>query len=1322
MRISETTQQTIVVYPGRFMPFHKGHASVYKYLKSKYKTVYIATSDKVDPPKSPFNFAEKRAMMLHAGIPADAIVQAKSPYRADEITSRYDPNSTVLIFAISEKDMSENPRFSFEPKKDGSPSYFQPLNDKPETLDKHGYITTVPTLDFTVLGKPMRSATELRRNFTQANEETQVKMIKDLYGSYSKKIHDIMSSRITEVMSITARPDYLGFHKPHSPKKPTFTKKGDLYYGHSVFGGNKGVVVRAYKQLTHVVDGLKKLNTQKPIDKETKKHVLQQIKAIREKLSQLQVESKLAERWESKYKKNVKKKKKAKKKHEVWKRVKEAKNQTMWDFLYKENSGEFWRGIGSTGQGHGLGALGKGVYLSWKEGMAQAFAGDGGEVKQYKVKPGLNIVDVEDKDFIDTKAQMGFQPWEYSGDPMFAGMLTMLLKDKGYDGAISDDVATGIVIFDESNVTQSTNEDIESASPGKLGDCFPVAGRAMLDLEGILETAGYKLVHALVRGEGKLKGRRFGHAFNRLGDVIFDNSNGNKVVMRKEAYFKQGSINLNEKGAYIEYDKEQSLINMAKRLHWGPWDLDESLMEEIPDAPAEVGTKHVSISHNELDKAKNELGLKEFKVEIPEEQLTEVSFNTAWYNVHTNDMLQGETHGEIIADHSDQMGVDYDPDAGDAGVSLAWLEAQENGWVRIVLPGRSLSSSSSNWSFMGEEEYLPLALKEFMPDLYRHMGGLFIDFTDDNSRSVKFILPDEREKFRQWFKSITESSEDGLKEFKVEIPVDKKFNIPRSEMPQVRTDDYPEFLDYLSNAGAVFSKEKVLAKTLKPVQGEFAEKGVIKSLKKRGAVKPVIASSDNYIIDGHHRWLAALNTDQKVLIYRVNMGADELMQLVLDFPETYFKDIYEIATHEVRSKTRSGKRYIDVYLPQGGEEGVMLLRWAGQKDWYKRVELRGASYTNRPEDSNELWDTFDKLYPSKTSALMADEITTIGPGQGVYSYGYDDLLKLMTEEISEELKLKKVDVITKVSNTDPPFYVIRMKDDTWSVWDKNPHSGKDDDDLKAKELSVKHRNIASARNWISLELRRHKKVNENDQANYKPKVFVDMDGVLANFFDEWEKMLSVGDWHDIKDPNEALKALAGTNFFSTLPKFPGKTDELVTFVNGITNGNWYILSAPLRWDREGSAKHKQEWLSKNLPIQPKDAIFDGMKERYAIDKMTGQPNILIDDHSKHIKRWTDKGGIGIQYKAKSDSVEKVKQFLENHLGTMRKDAEIQANENAVGIITKQNTTKDVKPGETQRQAKKLGFKLDKKGRPPLLHKTAAKNSDPNTLFNIGLVN
>jgi len=62
----------------------------------------------------------------------------------------------------------------------------------------------------------------------------------------------------------------------------------------------------------------------------------------------------------------------------------------------------------------------------------------------------------------------------------------------------------------------------------------------------------------------------------------------------------------------------------------------------------------------------------------------------------------------------------------------------------------------------------------------------------------------------------------------------------------------------------------------------------------------------------------------------------------------------------------------------------------------------------------------------------------------------------------------------------------------------------------------------------------------------------------------------------------------------------------------------------------------------------------------------------------------------------------------------------QIEEAGVGIITKQNTTPDVKPGETQRQAKKLGMTLDKKNRPPLLHKKAVKNSSPNTLFNLGL--
>ena len=134
------------------------------------------------------------------------------------------------------------------------------------------------------------------------------------------------------------------------------------------------------------------------------------------------------------------------------------KEASMWDWIFKKNNGVFYRGVGRSGKGTGLGALGKGVYITWSEGMAQAYAkrqGAGGEVKKYKLKRGLKIVDAETaKDFEEVKAEMGFAKHQFSDDPMFAGMLTMMLKDKKYDGAVSDDVAIGICIFDEKNLKE----------------------------------------------------------------------------------------------------------------------------------------------------------------------------------------------------------------------------------------------------------------------------------------------------------------------------------------------------------------------------------------------------------------------------------------------------------------------------------------------------------------------------------------------------------------------------------------------------------------------------------------------------------------------------------------------------------------------------------------------------------------------------------------------------------------------------------------------------------------------------------------------------
>jgi hypothetical protein len=142
------------------------------------------------------------------------------------------------------------------------------------------------------------------------------------------------------------------------------------------------------------------------------------------------------------------------------------------------------------------------------------------------------------------------------------------------------------------------------------GDCFEVANRAMIHMTEEQEVYGMKCIHAYVYGQGELKGRRFPHAWNEQGDVVFDNSNGNNIVMRKEQYYALGGV-VQESGAYVTYDKDDCLIKMLKHSHYGPWDLNDSLDEGIPDEVKEIGKENIRISKDDLEKAKDELSLEE---------------------------------------------------------------------------------------------------------------------------------------------------------------------------------------------------------------------------------------------------------------------------------------------------------------------------------------------------------------------------------------------------------------------------------------------------------------------------------------------------------------------------------------------------------------------------------------------------------------------------------------------------------------------------------------------------------------------------------------
>jgi len=205
-------KKTFVIYPGRFHPFHKGHKGVYNYLSSKYggKDVYITTTDVVELPKSPFSFDEKVKMMTLTGVPLNKIIKVKNNYNLQSLVGQIpiDINRDSIIFAVSEKDMAEDPRFSRFTKKDGSPAYLQPI---PKNLDKlqpaitHGYIDTVPTTDFTVLGKPARSASELRSQYAKLNPQQRKSFITDLFGKYDDGVYNIMNNKLASGGSLTEK-------------------------------------------------------------------------------------------------------------------------------------------------------------------------------------------------------------------------------------------------------------------------------------------------------------------------------------------------------------------------------------------------------------------------------------------------------------------------------------------------------------------------------------------------------------------------------------------------------------------------------------------------------------------------------------------------------------------------------------------------------------------------------------------------------------------------------------------------------------------------------------------------------------------------------------------------------------------------------------------------------------------------------------------------------------------------------------------------------------------------------------------------------------
>jgi len=157
------------------------------------------------------------------------------------------------------------------------------------------------------------------------------------------------------------------------------------------------------------------------------------------------------------------------------------------------------------------------------------------------------------------------------------------------------------------------------------------------------------------------------------------------------------------------------------------------------------------------------------------------------------------------------------------------------------------------------------------------------------------------------------------------------------------------------------------------------------------------------------------------------------------------------------------------------------------------------------------------------------------------------------------------------------------------------------------------------------------------EARRLPMVYLDLDGVLCDFFAAWwdfhkakaKKAFAAESWEELKKiPRDVRdKELASLpnaeEFFATLKPLPGGK-KIVHFLRD-HDIKFQILSTPLGSDIEGSKAGKTKWLEAHGLGNVK-ANFEEDKAAFA-----KKGDILVDDYGVNIAKWNLAGGIGIKH-------------------------------------------------------------------------------------------
>ena len=130
------------------------------------------------------------------------------------------------------------------------------------------------------------------------------------------------------------------------------------------------------------------------------------------------------------------------------------------------------------------------------------------------------------------------------------------------------------------------------------------------------------------------------------------------------------------------------------------------------------------------------------------------------------------------------------------------------------------------------------------------------------------------------------------------INLDFGMGLSRMELPQIKSTDVPEFIEWLDEKGVDSLRTSMEVGELTPIQKEInLEKTDSMAAKhEEGEIdlstgKPVMVSSDEHLVDGHHRWYALreLNPNNRLDVVMIDAPILDLISLMKQFPKTSYK-------------------------------------------------------------------------------------------------------------------------------------------------------------------------------------------------------------------------------------------------------------------------------------------------------------------------------------------------------------------------------------------------------------------------------------------------